>query len=95
MTRDETRGAEAARLAALHDLTGAVEERCWHDLAAENERLREALVEALSYFEEREDADHNGESYVSNEEMQIAQLIRTAIGETHAQEPFDHEGAPR
>ena len=63
------------------------------ELTAENARLREALVEALSYFEEREDADHNGESYVSNEEMQIAQLIRAAIGETHDQAQFDHEGA--
>jgi hypothetical protein len=73
-------------------------------LQAEIAALRAALEEVLPYFEDREDADHNGISYVSNDEMQHANTIRAAlartthprpmIGETHEPPVFLHDGEP-
>lgn len=43
------------------------------------EPMREALEAVLEYFESREDADHNGISFVVNEEMRLAIDIREAL----------------
>jgi hypothetical protein len=43
------------------------------------ERLAEALETALEYFEDREDADHNGRSFVPNTEMTQAESIRQSL----------------
>jgi len=48
-------------------------------LIAAAPELLEALQNCLNYFEDREDADHNGEGYVLNDEMQNAEMIRAAI----------------
>lgn len=40
-----------------------------------------ALEELLPYFENREDADHNGQRFVANTEMQHAEAIRNALKE--------------
>lgn len=55
---------------------------CQLDRAQQRERkLRTVLEEALEYFEDRQDADHNGERFVPNKEMRMAQTIREALGE--------------
>lgn len=45
-------------------------------------QARTALEELLPYFENREDADHNGSRFVANVEIQHATAIRTALEET-------------
>ena len=47
-------------------------------IAAAPEML-EALKDALAYFSDREDADHNGRTFVGNEEMRLATALRAAI----------------
>jgi uncharacterized tellurite resistance protein B-like protein len=39
----------------------------------------EAIIQALEYFEDREDADHDGERFVANIEMHLASNIREAF----------------
>jgi hypothetical protein len=65
----------------------------WHDvIAGQNERERilrlkqlaahemyEALKDCEEYFDSRADADHNGERYVGNAEMDFLVMIRAAI----------------
>ena len=76
--------------------------RCWNDLAAENARLREAL----RAFVGRDRSCLGDKIRLVGNEIRIVcdsrgdaicrvANARTAIGETHAQAPFDHEGAPR
>lgn len=48
-------------------------------LIAASPEMFDALAEALEYFEDREDADHNGARFVANKEMQIAEMIRLAL----------------
>ena len=43
------------------------------------EQMLEALEEARDYFDERQDADHNGHAFIANEEMKIFMLIDTAL----------------
>lgn len=40
--------------------------------------ISNALDEALVYFKDREDADHNGIDFVANEEMRLALEIEQA-----------------
>lgn len=42
-------------------------------------QLESALETALEYFADREDADHNGQRFVGNKEMKIAQELREAM----------------
>lgn len=42
-------------------------------------RYKNVLEEALEYFADREDADHNGERYVPNKEMRLASQIRETL----------------
>lgn len=44
-----------------------------------NLTIEEVLERALEYFEHREDADHNGDRYVPNDEMILATDIRQLL----------------
>ena len=72
--------------------------RCWTDLAEENARLRKLLIDFLAVNDEPCRLDHHGYCQAhwlhSAADCPVARA-RTAIGETHAQASFDHEGAPR
>lgn len=43
------------------------------------EELKDILIKCLEYFEDREDADHDGDGYVPNEEMILAEEIREQL----------------
>lgn len=47
--------------------------------------LLESALDALEYFEQREDADHDGERFIPNKEMHHASSLRKAIA------PFKNE----
>ena len=74
--------------------------RCWTDLAEENARLREidrlAQLVATAFRLRDEDALIISlralEREVCRQEERAMQVEEATIGETHAQEPFDHEG---
>ena len=44
------------------------------------DKLEDALKECEEYFDARADADHNGERYVGNAEMDFLTLVRSALG---------------
>lgn len=61
----------------FESLTDAVtQEVKMRDLARE---LRDALQEDLEFFADREDADHDGQRFIGNDEMQRAQTIREIL----------------
>ena len=66
--------------------------RCWTDLAEENERLRKLLAALV----DRDCSYHGNEIRIPcdshGDAIGRVAAARAAIGETHAQEPFDHEG---
>lgn len=41
--------------------------------------LEEALFEAVKYFEQREDYDHNGFHFIGNEEAHLRQTLNDAL----------------
>ena len=68
--------AEAnARLIAAAPDTAAERDR----LKAVNEELRTVLVECEEYFDQRADADHNGVSFIANDEMRLLTEIRDIL----------------
>ena len=77
--------------------------RCWTDLAEENARLLEvdrlAQLVVTAFRLRDEDALIAAlralEREVCRQEERAMQVEEAAIGETHKQAPFDHEGAPR
>jgi hypothetical protein len=44
-----------------------------------NVNIEDVLTQCLEYMEDREDANHDGESFVANEEMKLAIDIRQAL----------------
>lgn len=44
-----------------------------------NINIEDLLTELLEYFEDRQDADHDGESFVPNREMKFATEIQQAL----------------
>ena len=57
----------------------ANEEKHSATIEAQNRDLLEALKECEEYFDQRADADHNGERYVGNAEMKMLTVVRDAI----------------
>lgn len=44
-----------------------------------NVNIEDMLTELLEYMEDRQDADHDGESFVANKEMSLATDIRQVL----------------
>lgn len=42
-------------------------------------QMREAMVEAEDYFDQRSDADCDQDGYIPNEEMKLLQVVREAL----------------
>lgn len=40
-----------------------------HEAASVLERVAETLLELADYMDDRQDADHNGQNFIANEEM--------------------------
>jgi hypothetical protein len=72
---------EQGRQRALELESCDLEGVAWHcaALEAQNRDLLEALKECEEYFDQRADADHNGERYVGNAEMKMLTTVRDAI----------------
>ena len=52
-------------------------------LVGEIERLRTVLGECEEYFDQRADADHNGVSFIANDEMRLLTEIREVLPASH------------
>jgi len=44
-----------------------------------NVSIEDVLTQCLEYMEDREDADHDGENFVPNDEMKLATDLRQAL----------------
>lgn len=46
--------------------------------------MSEVLMECLEYFEDREDADHDGTRFIANKEMRLSIWIRRVLAKVGA-----------
>jgi hypothetical protein len=51
------------------------------DAKADIRELAAALQECADYFDNRADADHDGEGFVPNEEMKLLSVCNRALGQ--------------
>lgn len=98
LTRRQTKAMAFEREHGLEGLVTLSIDEAGAILSAlkENKRLREALATvvsdsaikgAISYFEARGDADHNGVRYIPNDELRLESELKEMLARTEAALP--------